>query len=246
MQLKYMIGNGGRFSCIGGEIFNLNRPWWRTHYYIMCIPGTSQQLLFNYKYPPSAELPSQAKCASTLRGRSCMASAANLVMMGRVGATTAPCHIRENIRETRIRQTLAAALSDKEKRRNSCMLPCKCRYFKRIFPCAAIGAAIWEPVDSNFQSIFEFEICLSALKSNILPQPHQHKSQLSVNRIRLKVSNLNLHRSGGDRSHVPRQRRSQVRAGWRRPGQPSHPGRQGLHTVPVQNHQVHGAALLQW
>ena len=159
---------------------------------------------------------------------------------------SSPYHIRENIRETRIRQTLAAALSDKEKRRNSCMLPCKCRYFKRIFPCAAIGAAIWEPVDSNFQSIFEFEICLSALKSNILPQPHQHKSQLSVNRIRLKVSNLNLHRSGGDRSHVPRQRRSQVRAGGRGPGQPSHPGRQGLHTVPVQNHQVHGAALLQW
>merc|ERR1712155_312740 len=69
MQLKYMIGNGGRFSCIGGQIFNLNRPWWRTHYYIMCIPGTSQPMLFNYKYPASAELPSQVKCASTLRGR---------------------------------------------------------------------------------------------------------------------------------------------------------------------------------
>ena len=98
MQLKYMIGNGGRFSCIGGEIFNLNRPWWRTHYYIMCIPGISQQLLFNYKYPASAELPSQAKCASTLRGRPCMASAANLVMMGGVGATATPI-ISERISE---------------------------------------------------------------------------------------------------------------------------------------------------
>ena len=71
------------------------------HIIILCVypePVGSQQRLFNYKYPPSAELPSQAKCASTLRGRPCMASAANLVMMGRVGATAAPI-ISERISE---------------------------------------------------------------------------------------------------------------------------------------------------
>ena len=153
------------------------------HIIILCVypePVSSCSLIINTR------LLQNCRHKPSAHQHSCMASGANLVMMGRVGATRAPYHIRENIGETRIRQTLAAALSDKEKRRNSCMLPCKCRYFKRIFPCAAIGAAIWEPVDSNFQSIFEFEICLSALKSNILPQPHQHKSQLSVNRIRIK------------------------------------------------------------
>ena len=174
-----------------------------------------------------------------------MASAGNLGMMGRVGAKAALYHIIIEYQRDKNPANIGCC-SNKKKRRDSCMLPCKCRYFKRIFPCAAIGAAIWEPVNSNFQSIFEFEICFSALKRNIQPQPRQHKSQLSVNRIRLMVSNLNLHRSGGDRSHVPRQRRCQVRAGCWWPGQPSHPGSQGLHTVPVQNHQVHGAALLQW